>query len=367
MQIALTKKLAEAIGVKPTRADNTINPLFSWTANWTNTFDRRKEDMIVIMNNATRFTVTIYGVKHNQFKNIANKMVAAIRNTLLAMRLSPEMVDEYLQQAGAVEYCSNNDRKLTASVNHHGLNAALIVGRMVNESRGAVKYNNTWGHIVSRRPVNYSNTYEDSYVPAEKMTKALAELTGKPAYKYRAFELRVTLDLEIYKAVRRLIVPADIEFVDLHKSLQRVFQWKNYHLHDFTVFGNKPLATIARIVMSEEDLAYESDAVLEEGQKLSDYFPQYKHMLYTYDMGDDWEHKIELVRVIEEHNAESPYLLEAIGQTPPEDVGGVGGFLDFREIMLNPEHPDYAETKEWVGYWSPELSKWAAMPQVIID
>ena len=47
------------------------------------------------------------------------------------------------------------------------------------------------------------------------------------------------------------------------------------------------------------------------------------------------------MRIIDEHNEESPYLLEASGQTPPEDVGGVGGFIDFREIMLDTGHPEY--------------------------
>ena len=88
-------------------------------------------------------------------------------------------------------------------------------------------------------------------------------------------------------------------------------------------------------------------------------------MIYTYDMGDNWEHYIELVRVIEDHDEESPYLLEAIGQTPPENVGWVGGFVEFREIMLDPNHPNYAETKEWAGYWSPELREWDTKPKVI--
>ena len=44
------------------------------------------------------------------------------------------------------------------------------------------------------------------------MIDALCEVTGKQAYRYRAFELLVTLDLDIYKAVRKIIVPADIQF-----------------------------------------------------------------------------------------------------------------------------------------------------------
>ncbi|HAU31376.1 MAG: Uncharacterized protein XD78_2036 [Desulfotomaculum sp. 46_296] len=60
------------------------------------------------------------------------------------------------------------------------------------------------------------------------------------------------------------------------------------------------------------------------------------------DMGDNWEQEIQLMRMIEYHDKESPYLLEASGQTPPGDVGGVGGFVNFREVMLNPNHPEYS-------------------------
>ena len=56
-------------------------------------------------------------------------------------------------------------------------------------------------------------------------------------------------------------------------------------------------------------------------------------------MGDSWEHDIELVRVIDEHEEASPYLLEASEQAPPEDVDGVVGFIDFREIMLDSGNP----------------------------
>lgn len=365
MQIFLTKKLATAMSVKPAVAVETINPLFCWTANWTNTFENRKEDMVVMVNHATRFTVTIYGVKRNQFKNIEAKMIAAIQNTLLAMNLNLELVDEYIRQAGDIVYTSNHDRKMTAQINRHGLDAAFTVGRAVNESRGNLKFEDTLGGTVSRRPVGYSNTHGDSFIPAEKMVKALSELTDKPAYKYRALELLVTLDLEIYKATRRLIVPADIPFQTLHKVLQKAFSWKNYHLYDFAVFDDNGQGICTRLVPDEESLSYDEEAVLMDGRRLSEYLPKYKRILYTYDMGDSWEHEIELVRIINEHNEESPYLLEASGQTPPEDVGGVGGFIDFRAIMLDPNHPEYAETKEWAGYWSPELREWETRPKVI--
>lgn len=365
MQIALTKKLASAMSLKPIPAEEAVMPLFSWIANWTNTFDRHKEDMVVMVNNATRFIVTIFGVKRNQFKDIATKMTAAIRNTLIAMNLNPEIVEEYLRQGGEIDFVSNHDRKMTAWVNRQGLDASFVVGRTVNESTGALKFDDTLGYKASRHPVNYSGSHDDGFIPTEAMAKALVELTGKPAYKYRAFELLATLDLDIYKATRRMIVPADLEFTKLHKLMQKIFEWKNCHLHDFAVFDSKDGKPVVRLVMNEEDLAYDKEAILESSRKLSEYFPKHKHMLYTYDMGDNWEHTIEFVREIEEHYEESPFLLEAEGQTPPEDVGGVPGFIEFREIMLDQNHPEYVSTKEWVGYWSPELREWDTKPKVI--
>ncbi len=365
MQIALTKKLADAAGVALVPPVSDADPLFSWTANWVNTFDRRKEDMIVMVNNATRFTVTIYGMKRNRLKDIKSCMISAIRNTLLSMNLDPEMVEAYMRQAADPVFTANHDRKLTAWLNRQGLDAAFVVGRAVNESTDEMKFNDTLGRRVSRNSVNYSGSFAESYIPAEEMIKALERLTGRPPYNYRAFELLVTLDLYIYKATRRVIVPANIELTQLHYLLQHLYKWENRHLHDFRIVDSKTDLTIIRLVMSEADRSYDEEAVVETGHRLSEYFPEHREMIYTYDMGDSWEHRIELVREIDNHHEESPYLLEASGQAPPEDVGGVPGFEEFRDIMLDPKHPEYEQMKEWSGYWSLELRDWESRPKVI--
>lgn len=365
MQIALTKKLADATGVALVPPVSDADPLFSWTANWTNTFDRRKEDMVVMVNSATRFTVTIYGMRHNRLKDIKSCMMSAIRNTLLSMNLNPEMVEAYIQQAGDPVFTANHDRKLTAWANRQGIDAAFMVGRAVNESVNDMKFNDTLGRTVSRNSVNYSGSYAESYIPAEEMIKALERFTGKTPYNYRAFELLVTLDLDIYKATRRVIVPANIELTQLHYLLQHLYKWENRHLHDFRIVDSKTDLPIIRLVMSEADRSYDEEAVVETDHRLSEYFPEHSEMIYTYDMGDSWEHRIELVREITNYHEESPYLLEASGQATPEDVGGVPGFEDFRDIMLDPMHPEYEQMKEWSGYWSLELHDWEMKPKLI--
>ncbi len=364
MQIALTKKLADALELKLPAIDETINPLFSWTANWTKVWDnRRTEDMLVLVNNATRFTVAIYQVKRKDLKNVSEMMRVAIMNTLFSMNLNPEMVSEYMRLAGEVEFVKNSSRQTASWVTKAGLECAFYVGREYN---GIAKmFNDTVGSSANYIYVNYSVDSDDRFIPYKETINALSKLTGKQPYRYRAFELLVSLDMEVYKAERRLIVPANIEFSQLHKVLQSVFEWENYHLYDFTIYSNSKRKQVARIVSSEEDLRYDKDAILMERHILSEFLPKYKQLLYTYDMGDNWEHNIQLIRVIEEHDKESPYLLEASGQTPPEDVGGVEGFLNFREVMVNPDHPKYDAMKEWARFWTLELSDWKKRPKVI--
>lgn len=371
MQVALTKKLADAMAVGSLPAGRDENPLLSWTANWICVWDnRRKEDMLVLVNNANRFTVAIYEFKRKDLKHAAEIMKAAIVNTLLASNYNPELVEDYMRQAGDVEFVKNSNRQTTAWVNKAGLECAFYVGSKYN---GVDKmFSDTCGAPINRQLVNYSGNTKQAYVPGEAMLDALVALTGKPAYQYRAFELDITLDVHAYKAVRKIIVPADLTFTRLHHVLQRLYGWEDYHLYDFAIMGGSRRASrgkkgdcVARLVLSDEERAYDAEAILIEAHTLGEYLPEYKNILYTYDFGDCWEHWIRLVRVIEAHDQDSPYLLEASGQAPPEDVGGVGGFLDFCEIMDNPDHPDHEEISEWAGGWTRELPDWRKCPQLI--
>jgi Plasmid pRiA4b ORF-3-like protein len=364
MQIALTKKLSTAMGLKPSPINEDVNPLFSWTANWTKVWEnRRTEDMLVLVNHATRFTVAIYQVKRNTLKNVAEMMRVAISNTLLSMNLNHELVSEYMRLSGEVEFVQNNNRQAASWVSKAGTECAFYVSKEYNGIKKI--FSDTIGVAANRGYVNYSGANKKGFFPYKAMINALCEVTGKQAYKYRAFELLVTLDLDIYKAVRKIVVPADIPFAQLHKVLQSAFDWRNYHLYDFTVYDRGNDKLITRIVPFEEDLEYDEEAILMEGHILSEYLSEQKCIIYTYDMGDNWKHEIQLINVIDEYDKESPYLLEASGQTPPEDVGGVPGFIDFREIMMNPNSLEYREMKEWAGYWTVELSDWKKRPGVI--
>ena len=364
MQIALTQKLSKAIKINPPSASEDEDPLFCWTANWTKAWGSgRTENMLVLINNATRFTVAIYQVKRKNLKSALRKIQTAISDTLLSMKLNSEIVEEYIRRAGDLKFVQNHSRKAASLITKACRKCALQTEYMYN---GIEKISgDTVSASVNYEPAHFSDKSSETFYPYEVLFNTLSKLTGKPIYNYQAFELKVTLDLKVYKAVRKIIVPADFKFSQLNRVLQSVFNWENDHLYNFTVYVNNKRTPAVRLVPTEEDLKFDDIAVLMEGHVLSEFLPQYKKIRYTYDMGDNWEHEIRLVRVIDGYDKESPRLLKAVGQTPPEDVGGVIGFLDFREIMLDPENPKYAETKEWAGDWAPELSEWQRKPKVI--
>lgn len=369
MQIALTKKLADASKqtLEPIQED--INPLFSWTANWVKVWENsRVEDMLVIVNNSTRFTVAIYQVKRKDLKKMTAIMSAAIRNTLLAMNLNPAIVEAYMEQSGDMTFVRNSDRKGTSWVNRAALEASIEV---FHNYQGVDKiYSDVVGINANYGPVNFGKNVKDGFYPNEKMFAELSALTGHPIYKYRAFELLVTLDLDIHQTQRSLIVPANIKFSTLHKVLQSAFDWENSHLYVFELYKNKPNQRKSSqpdqlLVPSRNMLSFGPKANFIEEQQLSDFLFNYERIIYAYDLGDNWKHEVQLVREIENYDQRSPYLLEASGPTPPEDVGGIDGYLDFYEIMLEPDHPEYEHLSNWAPFWRPELSDMDTRPKIL--
>lgn len=50
-------------------------------------------------------------------------------------------------------------------------------------------------------------------------------MVNLPMYDYKAYEIMASLDLGKYKATRKIIVPSNLTFSELHTVLQKAFQW----------------------------------------------------------------------------------------------------------------------------------------------
>ena len=73
-----------------------------------------------------------------------------------------------------------------------------------------------------------------------------------------------------------------------------------------------------------------------------------ERFLYVYDFGDDWRHDIVIERVSEgEPHIDYPVFVDGKRRGPPEDVGGVGGFMEFLEAVRDPMHREHREMIRW--------------------
>ncbi len=102
-----------------------------------------------------------------------------------------------------------------------------------------------------------------------------------------------------------------ITFEELHEIIQVLFSWRNEHLHEFEVPGD-------RIYISDRDDTWAN--YYNESETLIDaFFKNYKWLRYTYDFGDNWRHRINIEKIDEEYQERKVTLLKFKGDNFTED------------------------------------------------
>lgn len=156
------------------------------------------------------------------------------------------------------------------------------------------------------------------------------------------YQLKVALKGIKPPVWRRVLVPGKITLLKLHKILQVVMGWTDSHLHRFIINGvsyGEPDEEFGLDFRSERKTRL-NEVVLSEGDKFD----------YEYDFGDSWFHAIHVEKILpSEEQFRYPVCLGGERACAPEDCGGIGGYAELLEIIMNPQHPDYEERLEWVG------------------
>lgn len=159
------------------------------------------------------------------------------------------------------------------------------------------------------------------------------------------YEIRLMLD-EIRPPVWRLIqVPSTLRLCCLHDVFQTVMGWTDSHLHQFEKNGK--YWSVPEYFEDDEDIE-----ILDERQtKIRDLLKaEGDSVLYIYDMGDDWRHRVVLEKILAVPDGSvSPLCLSGERHCPPEDVGGTSGYEEFLEAIFEPHHPDYEHSIRWAG------------------
>ena len=165
------------------------------------------------------------------------------------------------------------------------------------------------------------------------------------------YQFKVTLKDIRPPVWRRIQVPENYSFWELHVAILDAMGWLGYHLHAFEIFNPKR-GIKEEIGIPDEEWGL-ADVEMHAGweKRISGYFTlENNKALYTYDFGDDWRHAVVLEKILPKNkDATYPLCIKGKRACPPEDCGGVWGYQDLLEILSNPDDERYDEMMEWLG------------------
>jgi hypothetical protein len=156
---------------------------------------------------------------------------------------------------------------------------------------------------------------------------------------------------------RRIQVPDDYSFWDLHVAIQDAMGWQDSHLHEFAVI-NPRTGREQRLGIPDGEDPGERPCLPDWQARVSQYLTEAQPLAqYVYDFGDDWRHVVTYEGTWPaESGRKYPACLAGARACPPEDCGGVGGFAGFLAAVADPKHPEHADLLAWAGgRYDPEV------------
>lgn len=174
----------------------------------------------------------------------------------------------------------------------------------------------------------------DGYIPylgnslTEKIARLRIELLHLEPCIWRSIEVSLTTNLR-----------------SLHELIQAVMPWEDYHLYEFA---------IAERVYGEpdpEDAVWGRKVYQAKGMQLGRLIQRgITELHYTYDFGDNWQHRIVFGHVKDADPA-IDYLRFIAGErtAPPEAVGGPSCFMGFAKAIANHRDAQHKNMVRWYG------------------
>jgi hypothetical protein len=180
----------------------------------------------------------------------------------------------------------------------------------------------------------------------------ISRTTPKPTAPIKLKVMLEDTPIEIY---RKILVPENINMMQLHFVIQIAMGWQMAHLFQFS--DKKVNYKYLVALPDDEIINWPGKLVgsLPEKTSLEKEFGLIRNsrpFYYTYDFGDNWTHKITFLKTAVadlEVFSGVPLLVEASGACPPEDVGGPWGYENFLEALNDKKHPEHKDFVEWVG------------------
>lgn len=195
------------------------------------------------------------------------------------------------------------------------------------------------------------NSYRHIADAAKKALEKSEGIGSIPSCE-RVFQFKITL-IDSNPPIWRRIQVRNSTLDKLHERIQLAMGWQNCHLHLFEIDGER--YSDPRLMQYDFDDRLVIDTTI---TKLDETLPKNGkplQFLYSYDFGDDWRHEILFEGCLQAKEGQRfPVCVEGERACPPEDVGGVWGYENFLEAIVDPKHEEHEMYMEWAGKFDPE-------------
>ncbi len=350
MQIACTAKVAKLIPFEiPKDVAHDASSIFGWHCNLY-TFNRKR--YLVALNNKTGFPVILHAPKKKDFANLAQVLKEAIVSALRYWGMKEEWIEAYFERAGEVVLNASTNRSVNSAFTPwHAHFDAILSNCVVSIFSPTALHQNHLSYFMR-------NHFLRRGFVAKMVEASFCELFGitpDELWLIQHAELKIELQLAGHKIWRRIRVPSVTSLSDLHSNIQLCFGWNGSHCHEFFIAKNPELSADYQnripIITADDESTLEflnpqSIFMNDMDMTVGEIFNNREELFYTYDFGDEWNHRITLESIVTA-TYRYPELLEMKGECPPDDVGGEPGFDYFLHIMSDPSHPDYECQSEW--------------------
>lgn len=329
------------------------------------TIERRK--CVVLMEAASRYGVLLTALTKPDFQRLGERLVARLPEELARLHGDAAILEPLRpvvdRLADPIVMVPGRDRSIQSHINDF-----VYCVRCWTADNGRLPRDDDEAFLAASRPnwmIKMGKAHPKGLRSAPAFIERWLALAGidpdsvsglidpfqtwparhRPSSDTGTFQFRIDL-LESQPSIwRRFRVPADLPLSDLHDVIQVVMGWTDSHLHEFIVRDQ-------RYGEASDEWPDPDQAPADEQQFRIDQLVNQpgEQLGYLYDFGDHWGHRLTLEAVDPPGaHAEPIKCLDGARRCPPEDVGGLHGYIEFLEAARNPTHPDHASMLRWAG------------------